>query len=293
MPTIFKSEAAKKQLEVGYEQLRARIPGAQGQYVPTRFGSTHVLVAGHPDGPPLIVLHGASSSSAHMMTPFISLFDRYRVIAPDMIGQTVMSADARLSYEGTACGEWLADVMDALALERAHIYGASLGGFMARKFVEYAPERVDRLVLMVPAGIITNSPFTILSELMIPMFAYRFFPTRDRLRRLLSTMMTTIDEDSVDQLGDAFRGFRHDMRMPPLATPEPLARFTRPTLVVAASDDLFFPGPELLARAKVLFPHAETELLLGSKHMPPLDSLDVQAARLDRFLTPSTDLRAA
>jgi len=283
--TIFKSDAGRRELEAGYERLRAHIPDAHGRYVRTRFGDTHVLVAGPEEAPPLFLLHGASSCSAHMMRPFIPLLDRFRVYVPDMIGQTVKSADARLPYDGPACGEWLVDVMDGLGVEKAHVYGASLGGFMARKLAEHMPERIDRLVLMVPAGIVTNSPFAILSEFLVPMLAYRVFPSRDRLRRFLGAMMTTLDAESVDQFGDAFRGFRHDMRMPPLASPESLVRFTRPTLVVGASDDLFFPGVELLARAKVLFPQAETELLVGCRHVPPIDTFTgPHAARVARFL---------
>lgn len=283
--SIFKSAAGKRNLEAGYERLRAHVPEAEGRYVQTRFGETHVLVAGPADAPPLILLHGASSSSAHMMMPFRSFFERFRVIAPDMIGQTVKSADARLPYDDSSCGQWLVDVMDGLGVDRAHVYGASLGGFMARKLAEHAPERIDRLVLMVPAGIVTNSPLSILSGFMLPMMAYRLFPNRERLCRFLGVMMDSLDDASVDQFGDAFRGFHHDMRMPPLAARDSLARFSRPTLVVGASDDLFFPGAKLLARAKELIPHAETELLEGARHVPSTETFTgPHAAQVARFL---------
>jgi pimeloyl-ACP methyl ester carboxylesterase len=286
MTTIFTNETAKKALEASYEQFRAHIPGAQGRWVPTRFGDTHVLVAGRPEAPPLVLLHGALTGAAHMLSASLPFLERFRVYAPDILGHSVKSIDARLSYRGPACGQWLVDVMDALGVARAHVCGASLGGFMARKLAEHAPDRIDRMVLTVPAGIITAPAFTILSNFVLGKLIYRSFPSRDRLRRLMEAMMTNVDEEWGDYFGKAFRGFRLDLRMPPLGSPEPLARFTRPTLVFGASEDIFFPGAELIARAKVLFPRAETELLEGCRHVLPTDGEFAAwfRARVERFL---------
>lgn len=296
MTKVFKSAAAKERLEASYERFRARIRGAEGRWVETRFGKTHVLVAGRVDAPPLFLLHGAMTSSAHMMSAMTSLLDDFRIHAPDILGQSPKTIDARLSYEGSACGEWQVDVLDALGLERAHVYGASLGGFMAQKLAAYAPERVDRLALAVPAGITVNSLWPLFKAITLPMIAYRLFPSRKRLLRFLEPMMTAFDDAWVDFLGLAARDFTLDLRMPPLARPESFARFTRPTLVFGASDDVFFPGARLLARAKELFPHAELEMLEGCKHVAPLtDEFSAShRARLLRFYgSPSAASKAA
>jgi pimeloyl-ACP methyl ester carboxylesterase len=286
MTTIFKSDAARKALETSYERFLAHVPGAQGRWVPTRFGDTHVLVAGRPEAPPLFLLHGALTGSAHMMSASASLLEGFRVYAPDILGHSAKTIDARLSYDGPACGQWLVDVMDALGVPRAHGYGASLGGFMLRKLAEYAPDRIDRLVLTVPAGIVVAPVWRILRDFMIPKLIYRAFPSRDRLRRVMAAMMTTLDDEWLDHFSAAMRGYRLDLRMPPMASPEPLARFTRPTLVFGASDDIYFPGAELVARARVLFPHAETELLEGCRHVLPMTSAFAaqHRARVMQFL---------
>jgi hypothetical protein len=51
-----------------------------------------------------------------MLSGFAPLLGSFRVYAPDIIGQSVKSADARLPLEGPACGQWLVDVLDALGL---------------------------------------------------------------------------------------------------------------------------------------------------------------------------------
>ncbi|MGK4003915.1 alpha/beta fold hydrolase [Sorangium sp. So ce1036] len=286
MTTMFRDEQARATIEAAYERFRARVPGTSARTVATRFGDTHVLLAGRADAPPLVVLHGALASSAHVMGELGPLRDRFRVIAPDVIGQSVKSADARLPLDGPAYGEWLVDVLDALGLARPHVYGVSWGGFVARKLAELAPERIDRLVLLVPAGVVAGSAWRGFIEVGIPMALYRAFPSEARLRRLARPLFTTTDDGWVPYFGEAIRSYRLDFRVPPLATPGPLARFTRPTLVFGASDDLSFPGQALLARVRALIPHAETELLEGSRHAPPTDDAFRRRLgdRITRFL---------
>jgi pimeloyl-ACP methyl ester carboxylesterase len=221
-----------------------------------------------------------------MLSLFTPLLDSFRVYALDIIGQSVKSADARLPLDGPSWGQWLVEVLDALGLASPHVYGVSFGGFVARKLAEYAPDRIDRLVLVVPAGIVNGSFLAGLTKVTIPMLMYRSFPSRNRLLRFLGPIMTTLDDPWVDYLGEALRAYRLDIPLPPLAEREALVGFTRPTLVLGASEDIFFPGRELLARAKELFPQAETELLEGCRHVPPLNDAfnRVYRARLERFL---------
>lgn len=287
MSLMFRDEEARRTIDAAYERFRARIPGAVGRSVPTRFGETHVLVAGPSDAPPLVVLHGALASSAHLMGELGPLRDRFRVYGIDVLGQSVKSAEVRPAVDGPAYAEWLVDVLDALGLERPHVYGVSFGGFVARKLAEHAPERVDRLVLLVPAGIVAGSAWKGLVKMGIPMALYRAFPSEARLARFLRPLLTTDDDAWVQYLGEAFLAYKLDFAVPPLARPEALATFTRPTLVVGASDDISFPGAALVARAKELFAVVETVLLEDCKHSPPTtDAFRSELGlRVARFLT--------
>lgn len=286
MSVIFKDERSRAVIEAAYERFRARIPGAEGRVVPTRAGDTHVLSAG-PEGAPTIVLfHGALASSAHVLGEMGPLRDRFRVHAVDVIGQSVKSADVRVDLDGPAYADWASDVLDALGLSKSHVYGVSWGGFVARKLAEHAPSRVDRLILMVPAGFVNGPFWEGLTELMIPMTLYRAFPSDARLRRFTAALLSTPDEEWIQYLGEAFRHYRMDMRVPPLAGAETLRGFTRPTLVFGADGDLTFPGEALAARVKALIPHAEIEMIEGSRHSPPTDDAfrARMADRVTRFL---------
>lgn len=269
---IFRNAQSRAVIDQAYQRLLADTPQARSHRVSTRFGETHMLVAGPEQAPPLVVIHGGMANSAMALRDGHPLFERFRVYALDVIGHSVKSADARLRLDNDDYAEWLQDVLDALALPRAHLYGVSLGGVIARKLAERAPERIDRLVLLVPAGIVSGPLLQGIARTGIPLALYRATGSKAALGRFVDALLTAPDEALTEYLGHALKHYRLDFTMPPLGTPEALAAFRRPTLVIAASDDVTGPGRALLQRAAQLFPHATLELLPGCKHVPPTDN---------------------
>ncbi len=283
--TIYSSPEAPAQLRAGVARFREliRVPTTD-RTVPTRFGDTHLLVAGPEDAPPLLLFHGAMASSAHVLSEVQPLLGRFRVYAPDILGHSPMSADARPPMSDY--GQWAADVIEALGLAQLRICGVSWGGFVATQTAAAVPERVIRLSLVVPAGIVGGSLWQGITKLAIPMAMYRAFPTEARLRTFAAPQFSEIDDLWVPWLGQALLGFKMDFNAPPLAKPEQLVGLRAPVQVIAADDDIHFPGPPMLERAKTLFPTlADTWLIPNCKHAPPFqdDFREALAARLLAF----------
>jgi pimeloyl-ACP methyl ester carboxylesterase len=284
---IFRSAEGRKRLAGWYERFLARVPGpVEHRAVKTSIGDSHVLVAGDPARPPLVCLHGSLASSAHVVPELGPLTERFRVYAPDLPGQSVRGPEVRLPLKDDSLGNWVGEVIDGLGLGQVDLMGVSWGGFVALQTARVAPRRVRKLVLMVPAGVVGGSVWKGLTRLMWPLAMYRMFPSERRLRRLLGNLFTTWDGEWSCYMGDAFRDFRLDMRIPPLARPEQFKTFTTPTLVFGADQDLSFPGRKLVARVKELIPHAETELIAECKHGPPTTPAFRQwtADRVTKFL---------
>jgi 2-hydroxy-6-oxonona-2,4-dienedioate hydrolase len=269
--SAFKSPAARALLSDWYARFHARIGRpTESRTVPTRFGDTHVLVGGPVGAPDLVLLHGALASSAHVLHELAPLLERFRVHAVDIVGQSVKSADARPRVDNDEYGAWLLDVLDGLALPRAHVVGVSWGGFVAIRLAAVAPERISRLVLLVPAGMVKSPAWEGLTKIAWPLLRYRLSPTEARRAAFVRHLLTTHDDDWTPYLGDAIRAFNSDMRVPRLAEPAELRGFTAPTFVLGADRDVSFPGRELLARAPQLFTSlADQELLTDCAHCPP------------------------
>jgi len=269
--TIFRNARSRTAVEGAYQRLLALAPDARSRLVKTRFGDTHMLVAGPEDAPPLVVVHGGMGNSALALWDGAPLVGRFRVYALDVLGHSVKGADVRLRMNSGDYGEWMVDVVDALELSTAFFYGASMGGFILRKLAEIAPNRIDRMALLVPAGIITGPLLKGITRSGIPLALYRTTGSKAALTRFLDGLFTTPDPIFGEYLSHALKHYKLDLAIPPPGSPENLASFRRPTLVLAASDDITAPGKELLARAATLFPHATLELLENHKHIPPSD----------------------
>lgn len=271
MKSAFRGEQARAVLSQWFDRFRGRLRvPTESRTVDTRFGAAHVLVGGPETGPSVVILHGALASSAHVLHELAPLLERFRVYAVDVVGQSVKSADARPSVSNNEYGEWLRDVLDGLGLECPHVVGVSWGGFVAIRLAALAPERIRRLVLLLPAGVVNGSHWDGLTKIALPMMLYRLSPTQRRLEAFVRHLLTTTDDDWAPYLGDAVRAFNMDMRVPALARPEELQRLKAPTLVLGADGDVSFPGQRLLARATELFPSlADQELIRDCRHCPP------------------------
>jgi pimeloyl-ACP methyl ester carboxylesterase len=271
MKPTFKNEAATAKMLEWYERFRARLPvPTESRTVATRFGDTHVLVGGPPTAPPIVVVHGAMASSAHVMVELAPLLSRYRVHAVDVIGQSVKTPHARPSVKTNDYGIWLADVLDTLELPPVPVIAISWGGFAAIRLAAHAPERIERLALLVPAGIVNGYAWQGVTKLMVPMMLWRMFPSRARFETFAKNLLTTTDDDWLPYLHDAFQSFNMDMRVPMLARPEELTAFRAPVLVISGDSDVSFPGTKLAKRARELFGNvADTIVLENCKHSPP------------------------
>ncbi len=110
----------RREIEAFYDRTRDQLPFATTSLtLRTRFGETHLLQAGPEDGPPVVVFQGGNVVNPLTLAWFAPLVDRFRIHAPDTIGQPGKSSGLRVSANNTSLGEWAVDVLDGLALPSA------------------------------------------------------------------------------------------------------------------------------------------------------------------------------
>ncbi len=127
--------------------------------VASRFEAHEVDLHGHRaiyrvagSGPTVVVIHGMINSSRHWEDVALRLSDRYRVIAPDLLGHGD-SATPRGDYSLGAHAASIRDLLAVIGVERATIVGHSLGGGVAMQFFYQFPQRTERLVLISSGGL--------------------------------------------------------------------------------------------------------------------------------------------
>jgi 2-hydroxy-6-oxonona-2,4-dienedioate hydrolase len=112
---------------------------------------TRIIEAG--EGAPLILLHGTGGHAEAYLRNLASLSERFHVIAYDMVGHG-FSDKPDHPYTLDVYASQLAGLLDALGIERAHLSGESLGGWVVAWFAARHPERVDKLILTTPGNVI-------------------------------------------------------------------------------------------------------------------------------------------
>ena len=103
-------------------------------------------------GPPILLIHGITGSSATWEDVFPFLSERYTVIAPDLLGHGD-SAKPRGDYSLGAYASGIRDLMRAIGHDRATVVGHSLGGGVAMQLAYQFPEMCERLVLVSSGGL--------------------------------------------------------------------------------------------------------------------------------------------
>jgi pimeloyl-ACP methyl ester carboxylesterase len=201
-------------------------------------GRVHLFRGGA--GEPLLFLHAAGGAGTWLEFHRL-LAGRFDVIAPDHPG--FGSSDEFADVEGVddLVFHYL-DVLDALGLKRAHVVGASFGGWIAAELAVTAPHRIASLVLLSPAGLrLPDHPVPDIFLMTPDELAARFFqhppPPAEPAR----------GAPSVDEILAAYRDRTALARFcwsPYFCNPKlerRLHRITAPTLVVSAAQDRLIP----------------------------------------------------
>ncbi|PQM26430.1 alpha/beta hydrolase [Sphingopyxis lindanitolerans] len=111
------------------------------------------LEGGDPAKPTLLLVHGFSGDKDNwsFLAPYMTR--DYRIIAPDLPGFGENERNPDLAYDIAAQTARLKAFADALGLERPHIAGNSMGGWIALRYAIDYPTALASLTLLDNAGV--------------------------------------------------------------------------------------------------------------------------------------------
>ncbi|WP_025601132.1 alpha/beta fold hydrolase [Burkholderia sp. WSM2230] len=117
--------------------------------------NTRCLEAGPADAPVVILLHGTAGSLENFSANYAAYARHFRVIGLDMLG-CGLTDKPDYDYQIKDYAEHVRSFMDALGIAKAAVVGVSLGAWVGAALALAHPARVDKLVLVAPAGIIVD-----------------------------------------------------------------------------------------------------------------------------------------
>ncbi len=260
---LYKSAAAEQAVMTTYDAaLQNWSAPFTTQIIPTRYGSTFVIASGDEAAPPLILLHGAGGNSTIWAGDIGQFCHRFRVYAVDLVGEAGKSAPTRPEWDSPAFAEWLDDVLTGLQLQQAVLAGVSQGAWTALKFAVTFPQRVNKLVLIAPGGIVPDRLSFAVKAILLMMFGQK------GIRRLVQELFgeVRVPEDVAAIVVKITNAFKPRMGVLPLFSDAELQALTMPILLVGGTKDIMRDIDKIAARLNRLVPDLTVKQIPGAGH---------------------------
>jgi pimeloyl-ACP methyl ester carboxylesterase len=264
--TLYKSAAGEKQVMDLYHKTLANWPVPYQTFnIDTRHGKTFIIASGEESAKPLILLHGSCSNALSWIADIRKYSRHFRVLAVDIIGEPGRSSSTRPDITGAAYGEWLEDLLNSLNIGTTMIVGMSYGGWTALKFATYKPERVEKLALIAPGGIIpVKISFSIRNRLLLFMGEWG----AKRINRILFGNQP-LPAEVLDHMDLVMTNIKSRNSKMPVFSDDELKRITVPTLLLGGLNDPVQNIKRVISRMKKLSPQLTVNAYSEGGHVLP------------------------
>ncbi len=256
----------------------------------------HYVEWGAADAPPIVLLHGLSSTCRIWDSLARALQDRYHLLAPDQRGHAETSWPEGSDYTTDDFIGDLEALVDAWGLERFVLIGLSMGGMNSIAYAARHPKRVTRLVAV-------DIPPKVNREL-DPMRPYYlkvadeghpvFNEIDDAIKMIRLTNQITPDAALrhrlhyiLGQLPDGRWTYRSDPRISyhwqPADLWDELPKVQAPALIVRGGQSQVM-RPSTVEKMVAAFPNAQAVTIEEAGHTVPEDTPEPFIAAVEAFL---------
>lgn len=267
---VYKNAESMQKMHTFYDKALAalQVPYRE-EYIDTSYGKTHVLIVGDENNPPVFTLHGGNGISPLNIRLFISMLDKYCIIAPDVIGMPGKSEPYRnLNTNREDFGMWLCELLDCMHIKKISFIVSSYSSAMMLSLAKISPKRIDKAVLIVPSGIAHGAMMPMMSKMALPFLKYYFAPSEKSLNGILDVMASEGDELWREFFDLMMSSYKMEMRAPKEYKKDELNHFKSPVLIFATNDDIFFPANKVFTKAEEIFPTKPHMHRINGKHLP-------------------------
>lgn len=262
---IYKSQEGRHLLHNLYRKhmMALNVP-IRERMVETQFGDTHLVLYGNPHGKPILTFYGESFINPLAIRPLTTLLDlgKIQLIVPDPVGQVGFSAERKLSFSKGEYGKWASQIMDALALEIVSVAGYSFGGNIALQLCADFSLRIERLLLLMPGGIVTTSSSKIAKLTKPASFKDETLITNEAVRKALKPILSFQQDELTEAVKMIFLHAKINKNLFSDIKKKHIQKFRSPIYLVTEKNDSLFPGEEIQKRARKIIPRIEGSQIL-------------------------------
>jgi len=237
--------------------------------VPGSYGETFVRISGPADDAPMVLLPGLNSPSLFWQPNVQALSAQHRTYAVERPGEIGCSVCTRPISSLAEIVGWLNDTIGALEPARPiDLVGLSYGGWLAARYALAFPNRLRKLVLLAPGGLMpTNWQFIVRA---LPILTGR----RAAFRWFVEWLLLDVGRNdparvelSLERAIMSYRSMRPRRLIGPVRlTDADLAGLRTPTLFLVGEHEKLYSARKAIERLKRVAPQIQTEVLPGAGH---------------------------
>jgi pimeloyl-ACP methyl ester carboxylesterase len=268
----YRSEAARDFCFAYLDSLAARQwpIASEARTVPTTYGETFVRISGPTTAPPLVLLHGAATTSLMWAPNIESLSAGCRTFAVDQIGEFGKSICAKPARSLNDLLAWLNELFDGLELAGGvSMAGVSYGGALVAQYALHFPKRLGKVVLLAPGSTVLRSPAEFWARLILAAVnRRRGLPSF--IRWIFADMAREDPEWIEAALELLFLNMRSLQRrrtpIPPVLTDAEWGSLTPPALFLVGEHEVIYSAEKAVRRLKRVAPEVTTGIVPGAGH---------------------------
>ncbi|MGA7468318.1 alpha/beta fold hydrolase [Mycobacterium sp.] len=246
-------------------------------------------------GEPVVMLHGSGpgvSAMANWQHNIGALAQRFRVLAPDIVGFGATQRPDDVVYSLRTWTDQIWAFLDTLGIEKTAIVGNSLGGRIALQMATDCPDRITKMVLMGAPGVGMT-----LTDGLTALRAYE--PSHDAMRDLLRNYFAVDPAMITDELVairyeasiadgayDAYRAMFFDPRHTGSQlgiTEDEVRAIATPALLVHGREDRVVPM-QVSVTMLGLLPNADLHVFSACGHWTQIERADEFSALVADYL---------
>jgi 2-hydroxy-6-oxonona-2,4-dienedioate hydrolase len=255
------------------------VPFSQG-YLDAGGVRTRYLHVGDTGKPTLVLLHGSGGHAEAYVRNLEAHAEHFSTWSIDMLGHGYTDKPGH-PLEIPHYVDHLLDVLDAIDVERIHLSGESLGGWVAARAASDHPDRINRLVLNTAGG--SQADLEVMKRIITLSMAAAENPSWETVQARIKWLMADKTKDYDDIVASRQRIYRQpgfvaamsdimalqdsQIRARNLLGPKEYGAITAPTLVLWTSDD---PTADVSEGSRIasMIPGARFEVMPDCGHWP-------------------------
>lgn len=259
-------------------------------YVDTAFGKTFVRICGPESASPLVLLHGAATNSLMWSDCIRAFSEKYTTYAVDTIDDYGLSVNSKLLVSADEYTEWLDELFSGLHLgNNINLMGLSYGGWLSGQYALRHQDRLNKVVLLSPAGIVQPIRIQFYVRSVISML-----PFRNCRMNLLSWVLADLrrqdesffEETVASQMQLAQECFKSSQLRanPGILSDQELQNLKLPVLFLTGANEKIYSPYKAMERLEKVAPSIEKELFPGAGHDLLFVKTEMVIARILEFL---------